>query len=116
MAPDPDEIKFYIVNRPNLKVDPVTWAQKGTSPKDQYNTAGTIAQMSATDLRILRNALWAWHGCKFQSPDLRTYFGKFGWYKPNARVKADPALLTEDERRLFDLVVAEEARRKAPSS
>jgi len=33
-------------------------------------------------LRILRNELFAFHGYKFNAPDLRNYFEKKEWYKP----------------------------------
>lgn len=41
-----------------------------------------IAGLSGSDLRILRNAIYAMHGYKFNSADLRSYFSQFGWYSP----------------------------------
>jgi len=41
-----------------------------------------IAGLSAGDLRILRNAIFAMHGYKFKSADLEEYFNDFKWYAP----------------------------------
>ncbi len=35
------------------------------------------------DLRLMRNAYYAWYGYPFQSPDLKAHFSKMFWYKEN---------------------------------
>ncbi|MCQ2096738.1 MAG: YARHG domain-containing protein [Fibrobacter sp.] len=40
-----------------------------------------FSELSTADLRILRNSIFARHGYKFKSKDLRDYFGKYSWYK-----------------------------------
>ena len=42
-----------------------------------------IAGLDKSELRILRNAIYAMHGHTFKSKDLQEYFGQFSWYEPN---------------------------------
>lgn len=44
--------------------------------------AAEISGLTAGDLRLLRNAIFAMHGYRFKSPDLTEYFSRFDWYKP----------------------------------
>ncbi|MGM9832501.1 MAG: YARHG domain-containing protein [Candidatus Limisoma sp.] len=37
---------------------------------------------STDDARVLRNAIFARHGYRFKSQDLRDYFNQFSWYMP----------------------------------
>lgn len=41
-----------------------------------------LASLSKSELRILRNMIYAKHGYKFKSQDLFDFFSKFEWYKP----------------------------------
>lgn len=43
-----------------------------------------VANLSAGDLRLMRNEIFARHGHVFQSADLRAYFGQQSWYSPQA--------------------------------
>ena len=40
--------------------------------------------LDASELRILRNSIYARHGYIFKSDDLRLYFSKFDWYYPDS--------------------------------
>lgn len=44
--------------------------------------AQDLSNYSKSDLRLLRNAIYALHGYKFQSSDLKEYFGNFSGYVP----------------------------------
>ena len=44
-------------------------------------TEADVAGLSASDLRIARNEIYARHGRKFKSQDLQDYFNSKGWYK-----------------------------------
>jgi uncharacterized protein (TIGR02145 family) len=44
-----------------------------------------LAVLDKKELRILRNAIFAKHGLIFQSDDLKAYFPKFDWYKPQSK-------------------------------
>ena len=50
----------------------------------KYNkvTYYDISDMNGSELRILRNAIFAMHGYIFKSADLRNYFKQFNWYVP----------------------------------
>jgi hypothetical protein len=41
-----------------------------------------VAGLSTSELRRLRNAVYARHGRTFKSPDLQTYFNSRPWYSP----------------------------------
>ena len=41
-----------------------------------------LSGLSKSQLRILRNTIYARHGRKFKSKDLNDYFSKFSWYSP----------------------------------
>lgn len=42
----------------------------------------SLAQLDNQHLRLLRNLIFARHGLIFNSPDLVSYFSRFGWYNP----------------------------------
>ena len=44
-----------------------------------------LSGLSAGDLRLLRNAIFAKHGYIFSSDDLTKYFSNFQWYKPTSK-------------------------------
>src|SRR6056297_4071590 len=51
--------------------------------RDEVDTVESLAK-----LRILRNAVYAGHGDRFNSPDLGSYFSQYKWFKPrHASVK-----------------------------
>lgn len=54
---------------------------------------------NSSDLRIVRNAIFAKHGYTFQSEDLKEYFSKMSWYKPN-RSNVDESLTPTDKNNL----------------
>lgn len=45
-------------------------------------TAADLEGKTAGDLRLMRNAIFARHGYKFKSADLKEYFSGFDWYVP----------------------------------
>lgn len=45
-------------------------------------TEQDLAGWSKQDMRTVRNAIYARHGYKFKSADLREYFSRFSWYRP----------------------------------
>ncbi|OON99000.1 MAG: hypothetical protein ATN35_02630 [Epulopiscium sp. Nele67-Bin004] len=53
----------------------------------KYLTADDISHLSAAELRIARNEIFARHGRMFASADLQTYFTSQSWY--NGTVSAD---------------------------
>jgi hypothetical protein len=111
----------YAVAKDNMYIyrAPRTWgadykvlANKGIAKADAEKMRNTLQDYNNSELRILRNAFFALQGYDFQSWDLKSFFNCYDWYEPRPGVKADPATLDENQKRLFDLVVVEEARRK----
>jgi hypothetical protein len=71
-----------------------------------------LSQYSKSELRVMRNELYAKYGYRFKSADLREYFSAQPWYKPNT----DDATvaykrMTAMERSNVLLIKEEEARR-----
>ncbi len=56
--------------------NPFTWLSQ------RKVTQSDLSGLTKSQLRILRNAIFAIHGHKFNSRDLRTYFESFAWYTP----------------------------------
>lgn len=48
----------------------------------EYVTDGDIRNLNGSQLRIMRNYIFARHGYIFQSDDLRRYFNQYSWYEP----------------------------------
>lgn len=63
-------------NNPDSRFQGFDWLSEGKI------SLADLAGLSAGDLRILRNAIFAMHGYKFKSADLQEYFGRFPWYSP----------------------------------
>ncbi|MDE7414238.1 MAG: YARHG domain-containing protein [Muribaculaceae bacterium] len=47
-----------------------------------YLDESDVYNLSKSQLRILRNTIYARHGRRFASRDLREYFSRFNWYNP----------------------------------
>jgi len=56
--------------------NPYTWLS------ERYVTSSDLSGLTKAELRILRNAIYARHGYKFKSADLRQFFSQFSWYYP----------------------------------
>jgi hypothetical protein len=76
-----------------------------SSSSSRLLTRQDVAPLSAVQLRLARNEIFARHGYVFNSPDLRAYFGRFSWYKPtggalklNATEQANITLLQQAEK------------------
>lgn len=62
-----------------------------------------ISGLSKQQLRILRNTIYARHGRKFKSDDLRNYFSSFDWYRP-LYDEISPDALSEIEKHNIVLI------------
>jgi len=105
--------KMYIYTAKNSwGTDYVSLAKNGIRNEESEKIKSTLQGFNNLELRILRNAFFSLQGYDLQSWDLKTYFNGYDWYQPIPDVKADPATLNANQKRLFSLVLAEEARRK----
>lgn len=74
----------------------------------EYISDFDLAILNNSDLRILRNMIYAKHGNIFSSSDLTNYYSNFNWYKPTKKVKDSD--LTEEELKLIERIKRFEAR------
>ncbi len=70
--------------------------------------------LSAEELRLKRNEIFARHGYIFKDKALTGYFSKFDWYKPQN--KDVTAMLSETERKNSELIKTMEAKANSASS
>ena len=52
------------------------------SSSSVYLEESVVANMSAYDLYLARNEIYARHGRKFTNQDLKDYFASKSWYQP----------------------------------
>jgi hypothetical protein len=70
-----------------------------------------LASMSARDLDLLRNEIYARHGRRFQRKDLQDYFDRQRWYKPLYAAEEFPAhLLNEVQQQNVEFIAAYQQR------
>ena len=79
MTLTPDNLKDCIGQERWAEQQPVSDLLTGMLMNTKY-----LARFSKPDLRLMRNEILARHGWRFQSKDLRDYFGRQSWYKPVA--------------------------------
>lgn len=62
-----------------------------------------LQYLNKAQLRILRNTIYARHGRKFASADLRNYFSRFSWYNP-IYDEISPNALSQIEKHNIQLI------------
>lgn len=87
----------------------INYAREGMTEENKQEVTRYVESLSVSDLRLLRNAVFALYGYVFKSEDLKAYFSKFNWYMPDPKVKSDEAILTDAQRRLLEKIKAAEA-------
>jgi len=70
-----------------------------------------LKDLSAVELRILRNTLYAIHGYVFNDNFLKDYFNKQYWYFPNPNIAQNEIVLSQSERKILEYITAEEKKR-----
>ncbi|PWY56492.1 hypothetical protein DGG96_02250 [Legionella qingyii] len=66
------------------------------------NPINSLSKLSAKELQILRNTVYAQYGRRFNSPDLQNYFKKQWWYEPNPDYSDN--MLTKEDKKLLSLI------------
>lgn len=74
-----------------------------------------IAGLSVSDLRLLRNTVYAQYGREFDSADLRQYFSSRSWYKPRSDY-SDSKLTQVDRANVAALRSLEESQTGSTAS
>ena len=62
----------------------------------------TLSTKTPAELVVIRNTVFAKHGRKFKSADLRSHFSQQSWYTPNA--KYSDSMLSEEDIRCVESV------------
>lgn len=68
-------------------------------------TPDDVYYLNPTELRILRNTIYARHGRKFKDAKLRNYFYQFSWYRPY-RNEVPMSELSKTEQHNISLIQA----------
>ena len=68
-----------------------------------YLSGSDLSGLSKSQLRILRNTIYARHGRKFKSKDLQRYFSGFSWYTPRYD-EISPSSLSDVEKHNISLI------------
>ncbi len=71
-----------------------------------------FAQLSAKEVRYLRNYFFALRGLEFRDPDLKRFYEQFFWYKPVIGLKATDIVLSPSEEAYLKQIVEFESKRK----
>jgi len=93
--------------------DLVKMAREGVTSGSLEASKKVVQNLSNQELKLLRNTFFALHGYIFTTWELKNYFLGYEWYQPNPTVTSNTSGFTPEQKKLFDLVVAEESRRQA---
>jgi YARHG domain len=95
---------------PAPAMDPGGSSAEFILPQSDQNvlTPADLALLSAAQLRLARNEIYARHGRVFASADLRAYFGRQPWYRPSPGAVA--TLSTVEQQNVALLQQAEQSR------
>jgi hypothetical protein len=63
-----------------------TYSVPGRYPEAsiRYLSQGELGGKSCMDLKIMRNEVYARHGYIFNTPEMKSYFQKQSWYRPQS--------------------------------
>lgn len=75
----------------------------GTALTDAYLTESMLKDLSAEELRIMRNEIYARHGYTFQDEELAAYFGSQSWYTATTDAVSESAF-NQYEKANIDLI------------
>lgn len=59
-----------------------------------------LAGLSRSELRVMRNTIYARHGYIFSSADLNNYFSRFSWYTPYTKVVPERELSSVEKHNI----------------
>jgi eukaryotic-like serine/threonine-protein kinase len=101
-------------NRPGTSTPPADARARAESKilNNELLDKNDLAGINDTDLRLLRNSVYARHGRIFDAPDLQRYFSTRSWYRPRSDY-AD-ADLTANDRANAALIKSAESSTGAP--
>ncbi len=71
-------------------------------------TDGDLEPLTKTQKKLLRNYIFARHGYKFVDRDMKDYFSRFDWYKPEHTQAEARAEFNEVEKYNFQFILSKE--------
>lgn len=74
-----------------------------------YIEVGQLKELSKKELKMMRNFGFALRGYGFKSADLKAFYSKFFWYKPDTALKAEDIDLSAAEKAFIEKVRSAEA-------
>ena len=101
----PDNLKNCVAQQKIAEERDVSWMLQNYLMNTAY-----LGRFSKPQLRLMRNEILARHGWKFQSKDLKEYFGNQAWYRPAASNDEVYPKLSLIERLNIELIQAMEGR------
>ena len=104
----PDNLKNCVAQQKIAEERDVSWMLQNYLMNTAY-----LGRFSKPQLRLMRNEILARHGWKFQSKDLKEYFGKQSWYKPvddNSSIKLNIIEMTNIQLLKTEEAVSDENR------
>lgn len=119
-SPQSDEVEISALERTNVELIR-KWEMRDTAPAAGFIfpdsdrrllTPEELAPLSARQLEIARNEIYARRGRMFRRDDLRAHFSQFDWYNP----EFPEVELVYIENRNVALIQAQEARGTAPDT
>ena len=79
--------------------------------RDRYLTESDLIHLNKDMLRLARNEVYARHGRKFETEDLKLYFNAQSWYQGVlSQEKFDDSVLNEYEKYNLDLIKSVEKK------
>lgn len=63
-----------------------------------------LAELSETELKLVRNFFYAVRGLDFKDAELRKFYSRFFWYKPDKTLKAEEVRFSDAEKIFLDKV------------
>ena len=102
------ETPYRLVKKHLDKDVPGHWPEAST----RLLTRGYLEAYPTDVLRLMRNEIFARHGCHFSDPELTEFFNNSGLWYGNALLKEKTAVLTEMEQLNVELIKTVEKERK----
>ena len=108
-----DDSNYFYRTLKTWGTDLIKMAREGVTSGSLEATKKVVQNLSNQELKLLRNTFFALQGYVFTTWELKNYFLGYEWYQPNPTVTSNTSGFTLEQKKLFDLVVAEENRRQA---
>ncbi|MCX2679284.1 YARHG domain-containing protein [Galbibacter sp. EGI 63066] len=101
-------IEFGVISKYAFYSSPVDYGKAMMGEIISIRNLTLETNHSKSQLRLLRNTIYARYGYDFDSPDLKEYFSQFAWYMPDPNLKMEDIKLTEKEKAFVEKILMKE--------